>query len=98
MPAPLIAIDAAAVPARPAGAGRYTLSLIEALLRVDLRHDYVVYARHHCIEALQGLGERFNLVDVGALARGRRERARGFTWDACAEATLAVYRKVLNEA
>jgi len=69
---PLIAIDATAVPPRPAGAGRYTLSLIHALSRVDRQHDYVVYARSHSLPELQGLAPAFTVADVGALSRGKR--------------------------
>jgi len=41
--------------------------------------------------ALDDAGLRALLVQAGL------ERAAGFTWDACAEATLAAYRKVLGE-
>ena len=41
--------------------------------------------------ALDDEGLRALLVQAGL------ERAAGFTWDACAEATLAAYRKVLGE-
>jgi glycosyltransferase involved in cell wall biosynthesis len=67
-----IAIDATAVPPQPAGAGRYTLSLIQALSRVDEAHDYVIYARRHSLSELDGLGPRFQVVDVGPLSRARR--------------------------
>jgi glycosyltransferase involved in cell wall biosynthesis len=69
---PLIAIDATSVPARPAGAGRYALSLVKALARVDSDHDYVVYARSHSLPALAGLRGTMRVVDVGPLSRGRR--------------------------
>ena len=72
MPRRLIAIDATSVPARPAGAGRYTLSLVRALARVDRDHDYVVFARSHSLDELNDLGPAFTVVDIGDLSRGRR--------------------------
>jgi glycosyltransferase involved in cell wall biosynthesis len=69
---PLIAIDATSVPPQPAGAGRYTLSLIQALSRVDREHDYAVYARSHSLPGLQGLAPSFRVIDVGALSRAKR--------------------------
>jgi glycosyltransferase involved in cell wall biosynthesis len=72
MPRRLIAIDATSVPPLPAGAGRYTLSLIRALARVDFDHDYVIYARSHSLPELSGLGPSFEVVDLGSMSRGRR--------------------------
>jgi glycosyltransferase involved in cell wall biosynthesis len=72
MPRPLIAFDASSVPAQPAGAGRYSLSLVRALVRVDTEHDYVVYARSHSLPELQDLGPSCTIVDLGQLSRARR--------------------------
>src|SRR5687768_5343622 len=68
----LIAIDATSVPPMPAGAGRYTLSLIRALARVDNEHEYVVYARRHSLAELEDLDPAFEVVDLGAMSRGKR--------------------------
>ena len=69
---PLIAFDASATPAQPAGAGRYTLSLITALSQIDRDHDYVVYARRHSLDTLGGLGTNVQVVDLGEMSRGKR--------------------------
>ena len=69
---PLIAIDASATPAQPAGAGRYTLSLIRALAQRDRDHAYVVYARAPSLSELQDLGPSFELVNLGPMSRARR--------------------------
>jgi glycosyltransferase involved in cell wall biosynthesis len=68
----LIAIDASSVPALPAGAGRYTLSLVRALARIDHDHDYVIYARSHSLHELGGLGSTFEIVDLGSMSRVKR--------------------------
>jgi glycosyltransferase involved in cell wall biosynthesis len=73
MPArPLIAFDATSAPARPAGAGRYTISLIKALTRVDQEHDYLIYAREHSLLAFADLGPNATIVKAGPLSRARR--------------------------
>jgi hypothetical protein len=70
---PLIAFDATSPPPRPAGAGRYTLSLVRALTAVDEEHDYVVYARRHSLPELAGIAnDHVEVVHVGDLSRGRR--------------------------
>ena len=69
---PLIAFDASSAPPQPAGAARYTLSLIRALSQVDHDHDYVVYAREHTLPELKGLGSNTTVVNLGALSRARR--------------------------
>jgi glycosyltransferase involved in cell wall biosynthesis len=73
MPAAKTAIDATSVPPNPAGAGRYIVSLVRALGRVDPGGDYVVYARHHALGHFQGLPAGFEVVDVGNLSRWRRQ-------------------------
>jgi glycosyltransferase involved in cell wall biosynthesis len=68
---PLIAYDATSLPPRPAGAGRYVVSLIDALTRCCDDFDYAVYARRQALpffEPRPGV----SLVDAGALGRGRR--------------------------
>jgi glycosyltransferase involved in cell wall biosynthesis len=70
---PKIALDASSVPERPAGAGRYIVSLIRALARVDADHDYVVYARRHALPHFEGLPESFQVVDIGNRSRWRRQ-------------------------
>jgi glycosyltransferase involved in cell wall biosynthesis len=72
MARPLIAFDATSAPAQPAGAGRYTISLVKALTRVDQGHDYVIYARQHSLPALADLGPNATVVDAGPLSRARR--------------------------
>jgi glycosyltransferase involved in cell wall biosynthesis len=72
MPRHLIAIDASGVSPTPTGADRYTLSLIRALARVDEEHDYVIYARRFSLPDLQGLGDRFRIVEAGPWAPGGR--------------------------
>jgi glycosyltransferase involved in cell wall biosynthesis len=69
---PLIAYDASSVPPKPAGAGVYTLRLIEALTRIDHDHDYVVYARTHALRLLRDLGANATVVDIGQKSRTTR--------------------------
>ncbi|MPZ48316.1 MAG: glycosyltransferase [Dehalococcoidia bacterium] len=71
-PRRLIAIDATSAPPLPAGAGRYTLSLIQAMARVDTEHDYVIYARRHSLAVLSDLGHSFQVVDIGPKSRAAR--------------------------
>lgn len=71
-----IAIDATSVPPNPAGAGRYIINLVHALGRVDASREYLIYARRHALAHFSGLPRTFELVDVGPLARWRRQ-----TWE-----------------
>ncbi len=69
---PLIAFDCSSVPPNPAGAGMYTLNLIQALARVDHDHRYVIYARAATMARLDGLPPSFEVVDIGPKSRPAR--------------------------
>ena len=70
MAKPLIAFDVTMAPAQPTGGSLYALNLARALPKVDSGYDYVIYARSHSVQYLEGTSAE--IVDVGALPRLRR--------------------------
>jgi glycosyltransferase involved in cell wall biosynthesis len=69
---PLIAFDVTMAPARPTGGSLYALNLARTLPRIDLDHEYVIYARSHSLELLGRISDAATVVDVGTLPRMRR--------------------------